>query len=237
MALYSYIKVRKTKKKRITIFISLFFIFCGLLIFAWTLLPIVIFELYYAPKFESLLKPIPANKKNSVKNNLTHVLGVTTTDYTKASVWFPTASHIKVSTTNTKVYQLSIPKLKIDNAITTIGGDDLSKSLIHFTGPVPGNNGNAVILGHSTLLFLYNPKNYKAIFSKLPDLEINDDIIVSIDQVQYKYKVYDMYITQPDDLTPLSQTFDEPYITLITCVPQGTYLKRFIVKAKLSNFQ
>ena len=83
---------------------------------------------------------------------------------------------------------------------------------------------------------LFNPKNYKSIFSTLPTLKKGDSIYIKSDGVQYRYVVYDMTVTDPDDLSPLEQQFDHAYVTLITCVPPGTYLRRLNVKAKLEKY-
>lgn len=204
--------------------VSGIFMTSGILIILWVLFPIILFELYYAPKFGTILAPIA---QADVK---TAVAGV---DYTKVNVWYPAAQKVINMPANIASYTLSIPTLGINNANVIVGGNDLTKSLIHFTGPLPGNLGNPVILGHSTILWFYNPANYKSIFSKLPDLEKGDEIIINSDQVQYTYKVFEMKVTSPSDLLVLSQTVDDYYLTLITCVPQGTYLRRFIVKAKI----
>ncbi|MBI4991289.1 sortase [Candidatus Gottesmanbacteria bacterium] len=233
MALYSYVKIRSTVKRRIAEILSVIFIFSGISLLSWVLFPIISFELYYAPKFNNLIKPIPAEIiKNTITNSLPAVLGVENADYTKASVWFPKAQNLKLASTNTS-YTLSIPKLGIEKANVLVGGEDLSKSLIHFTGPLPGNFGNPVIFGHSTLLWFYNPKDYKSIFSKLPELDINDEILVDVDNVTYKYQVYEMKVVSPDNLSVLEQNYDNAYITLVTCVPPGTYFRRLIVRGKL----
>lgn len=236
MALYSYAKKHTAKKrKRIASFISLSLIISGITLLFWVLFPIISFELFYTPKFGKLIGPIPnENIVQTLGTEFSQVLGGTNVDYTKASVWFPKAVNIKLAV-STSSYTLSIPKLRIDGATVTVGGEDLSKSLIHFTGPLPGNYGNPVIFGHSTLPFLYNPKEYKTIFTKLPDLVKGDDIFVTTDNVTYRYKVYDMRVTSPDDLSVLEQYYDSSYLTLVTCVPPGTYLKRLIIKAKLEK--
>ena len=235
MALYSYVKITPQPLRRILSYISVAMIVAGTSIFVWAIYPILMFELYYAPKFGTLLRPIPNEIiRTSIGTELSHVLGTQTADYTNASIWFPKATGIKAAK-EISSYQLSIPKLKIENATVRIGGEDLSKSLIHFTGPSPGAIGNPVIFGHSTLLWFYNPRDYKSIFSKLPDLSYNDKIYLTSDNVTYIYSVSEMKITSPNDLSVLSQDDNDAYITLITCVPPGTYLKRFIVKAKLET--
>jgi sortase A len=207
----------------------------GLLIIGWVIYPILSFELFYAPKFTGLIQPIPGEIiKDTISQNLPQVLGADNTDYTKASVWFPKAERIQTITDNSSYY-LSIPKVGVEQATVLTGSDDLSKSLIQFTGPLPGNNGNTVIFGHSTLLWFYNPKDYKAIFSKLPELIIGDEIIINVDNITYRYKVMDMRVVSPTDFSVLDQDFDGQNLTLITCVPPGTYLKRLAIHAKLDN--
>ena len=233
MALYSSVKVKHSRRKKIASVFSLIFIFSGTSILFWVLYPILAFEFFYSPKFVKLLRPVPNEMiRQSLENEFSQVLGTTTTDYTKASVWFPKAINIKLAATSS-TYNLSIPKLRIINAIVSVGSEDLSKSLIHFTGPQPGNYGNPVIFGHSTIPWLYNPQDYKTIFSKLPDLERGDEITINADNITYRYQVVDMRVTTPDDISVLEQNYDSAYITLVTCVPPGTYLKRLIVKGKL----
>lgn len=233
MALYSYVKKKSSFTRNIAKIFSLVCIFSGIALLSFVLYPIVAFELFYAPKFNGVVSPLPRDIKDTVIERLPHAFGAENIDYTKASVWFPKAVGLQRPRNTSSFYTLSIPKVGIQNANVAIGGDDLAKSLIHFTGPLPGSNGNPVILGHSTLLWFYNPKDYKSIFSRLPDLSKNDDIFVTVDSITYRYQVIDMKVVYPDDLSVLEQRNDDSYITLITCVPQGTYLKRLIVLGKL----
>ena len=218
--------------------LSIFLISTGLFILIWVSYPIVAFNIFYAPKFETIIRPVPQDNKSSsvlIKdNNLINVLGTMKTDYTKASAWFPKAAkNITLGQNKSNYYRLTIPRLKIENVSVMIEGEDLTKNLIQFTGPPPGNYGNVVIFGHSSLPFLYNPRDYKTIFTKLPDLKVDDDILVNIDNITYNYKVSDLKITTPDDLSVLTQEYNNAYLTLITCVPPGTSYKRLIIKSKL----
>ena len=233
MAIYSYTKTKAPISKKLLSVISVVLILTGLTLLTAVIYPIVAFEIYYSSKYANLIKPIPDDNK-SLTGNLSEVLGTAFTDYTKASIWFPKASRVNL-VRNSSQYLLSIPKLKVNKANVIVGSDDLSKSLIHFTGPLPGSRGNPVIFGHSAILLFYNPSDYKAIFSKLPDLELGDEIFIELDNVTYTFRVYDMFITSPSDLSVLEQNTDDEEITLITCVPPGTYLKRFIVKARLEK--
>jgi len=114
----------------------------------------------------------------------------------KASNWFE--DKIKPEdfiVSKIETYTLSIPKLGIKNAITTIGGEDLSKSLIHYPGTaLPGRIGNSVIFGHSALPIFFSPTNYKTIFATLPTLKIGDEIMVNYDGITYRYVIEQMFI-------------------------------------------
>lgn len=240
MTLYSYTKKKNRLDRKIIRIFSLLSILTGVGIISFVLYPILSFELFYAPKFNGMVKPVPQIPgeiiRETIVGNLPRVLGTDTADYTRASTWFPKAAdYTPPYQGNTVSYILSIPKVKIDNAVVMTGSDDLSKSLVHFAGPLPGNPGNTVIFGHSTLLWFYNPRDYKTIFSKLPELTHNDEIIITVDSVTYRFRVIDLRVISPEDFSPLIQDNDSSYITLITCVPPGTYFKRLAVKAKLEN--
>ena len=157
-------------------------------------------------------------------------------DFTKANNWFPNAPAQKVTPSKITHYRISIPKLKVDQAVVEIGGNDLDKSLIHYGGTAaPGEYGNAVIFGHSILPVFYNPKDYRSIFSLLPTLEKGDEIFIDYDGIQYKY-VVDKYLeVKPEDIEILEQRFDRQALTLVTCVPPGTYLRRGIIYAYLDK--
>ena len=62
---------------------------------------------------------------------------------------------------------------------------------------------------------------------------MGDEVFVDFDNVKYRYLVEEMYEVQPTDLSVLEQRFDGRYLTLITCSPPGTYLRRLIVKARI----
>jgi len=233
MPLYSYSKTKPKLSKKLGKIISLMLILGGLLLLFTVIYPIVTFELYYAHRFPDLTSPIV--DRDNLPDKLTQAFRVSFNDLTRASLWFPQATPVSKNEKFINKYSLSIPRLKIGNARVIIGSDDLSKSLIHFAGSMPGRIGNPVIFGHSTLLLFYNPNDYKTIFSKLPDLTNGDEISVDYDNVRYNYRVYKMYITSAKDLSVLDQNADEETLTLVTCVPPGTYFKRFIVKARLTK--
>ena len=100
----------------------------------------------------------------------------------------------------------------------------------------PGQNGNAVISGHSSN-YVWAKGNYNHIFQNLNNLAKGDKIDVKIIQkngrvIIYHYQISEKTITSPDDEKIFVQT-PESTLTLSTCWPLGTNFKRLIVKANL----
>jgi sortase A len=233
MALYRYVKETKVKKREIPKAFSLGFIVLGIGLLVWTVWPIIAFSTIAQQLFVQTISPISEDSMRL--NTLVSASSGEEVDYSNANTWFPTHPQ-KKGVTPVNTYSISIPKLRIENATVTVAGDDLNESLIHYGGtPLPGQNGNTVIFGHSTLPQFYNPKNYKTIFSLVPTLSIGDSIVITNDGVKYTYIIYDMIVVDPTDLRPLEQRFDDSYLTIVTCVPPGTYWKRLNVKAKLEK--
>jgi len=241
MALYKYVKVDNSPKKKFVNYFSLISLVLGSLLLFWSFYPIVSFELYSRLFIQnSVASPVPKSDVISSLMQNSSVLGSSNAfsnnlrDFTQVKLWFPNSSIKTTNHIDLKSYLLSIPKLNIKDAVVKVGEDDLSKSLIHYLPQtLPGNYGNVVIFGHSTLPQLYNTKDYKTIFTYLPSLEKGDKIDIQVNDVRYEYEVFDMFVINPDQVSVLDQKNDAAYLTLITCVPPGTYWKRLVVKAKL----
>lgn len=243
MARYVYLKKNNSLKRKIINLISYFFLILGSLFLFWSFYPIISFEIYSRFFIKNNLKSplVYQDKPNNLKEagsilGSFNIFSNNLRDFTNANLWFPSLGRVNAATSNINVkeYYLSIPKLNIKEAKVKVGGEDLAKSLIHFQPKsLPGEYGNVVIFGHSTLPQLYNVKDYKTIFTFLPSLEKGDLIKVKIKDVEYQYRVYDMFIVNPQDIWVLDDQKDNAYLTLITCVPPGTYLKRLVIKAKL----
>jgi sortase A len=133
-----------------------------------------------------------------------------------------------------RYYQLSVPSLGIEGAKVKVGGEDLAESLIHYGGTaMPGEVGNSVVFGHSVLPQFFRPDDYMAIFSTLHTLKKGMEMVVDFDGIEYRYQVVEIYVVEPDDFGVLNQSEEGSYLTVITCTPPGTYLKRLVVEAKL----
>jgi sortase A len=243
MPIHVYLKKKHytTKKKTINFFSYIFLIVGSLLLF-WSFYPILSFMIYSKLFIKNNINT-PLSKQNSTSslNEANSILGAFSIfsnnlrDYTRASIWFPASPQLnQLSQLTTKEYTLSIPKLNIKKARVMVGGEDLTKSLVHYLPrSLPGEYGNVSIFGHSTLPQLYNPKDYTTIFTYLSSLEKGDKIYVDIGELEYQYEVTALFIVKPNDISVLEQKKDASYLTLITCEPPGTWLERLVVTAKL----
>lgn len=198
----------------------------GLVILISSFWPILQYQLNEGRSYQTFLTPLVLEEGSEIA------------DYTKASNWFPDANKLSDLQNNSKVkfYSISIPKLKIKNATVSIGGEDLSESLIQYPGTaLPGKLGNSVIFGHSILPIFFDPKNYMSIFSTIPTLKKGDEINISFDGVSYNYEVEELFEVLPSDIQVLDQDTTDSFLTLVTCVPPGDPRKpkRLIVRARV----
>jgi sortase A len=206
----------------------------GFSILLYVLFPLISWQIYFQPAFASqnITLSIPrANLVELAKSSMD------ATDYTKVENWFkdfnPNSQKNQVEVAN---YTISIPKIRIQDAIVSTTDTDLGKHLVNYQGTgIPGKNGNAVIFGHSTLPQLFNPKDYKTVFANVYQLQNGDTIYAMLNNVTYTYKVFKTIVVDPSDSSALIQDYDNSYLTLVTCTPPGTIWKRLIVKARLEK--
>ncbi|MBI2414300.1 sortase [candidate division WWE3 bacterium] len=150
------------------------------------------------------------------------------------------ASNTGIDINAPEFYYLTIPKLGISKARVESKPANLDpdKALGHYVGSAfPGEVGNAFIYGHSVLPAFYNPKNYKSIFSTLSSLDVGDKFTIDYNNKTYTYSVEGKKTLKPEQVDPLA-TFKPGYlsestVTLMTCSPAGTKLKRLLVYASL----
>jgi len=138
-----------------------------------------------------------------------------------------------------KFFDLKIEKLKINDAVVETNSFNMNpdKYLGHYAGTaLPGEVGNVFIYGHSVLPFFFDPNNYKTIFSNLHQLENGDVVEIKYNGQNFKYQVFQKEVLDPKDVKPLETVtpayLNEKTISLMTCTPPGTSLKRLIVSAK-----
>lgn len=98
----------------------------------------------------------------------------------------------------------------------------------------PGEDGNMFLFSHSTDA-PWNIVRYNAIFYLLRELEPGDRVIVFYKDRRFDYIVFDKTIAEASDISFYTNRYDKPVLTLQTCDPPGTVLKRLIVRAKLAG--
>lgn len=136
--------------------------------------------------------------------------------------------------------KLIIPKINVevpvDYSVNTLSETQIQDSLrdgaTHYSLPgasaVPGQNGNTVILGHSSN-DIFNQGKYKFVFVLLDRLQPGDVFYLNYNSTRYIYKVTETKVIDPTDVQALEIGNDKPMATLITCTPPGTALKRLLV--------
>ena len=153
---------------------------------------------------------------------------------------------IKATPVN-KDFSIVIEKIKV-NAPIIAGVDStsyrdyiqaLKKGVAHAEGTaVPGSvdkpNNNVFLFAHSTLNFWDVPK-YNAVFFLLRKLEKGDRIVIFYKAKRYDYIVFDKRVVEANDVKYLTSPSKDPILTLQTCDPPGTQLRRLIVTAKLDQ--
>lgn len=241
MPLHVYLKENTSQKRKAINYISYITLSAGVLLLFWSFYPVISFELYSRFILKNGIdSPVPMGTVSSTRDSQS-VLGSSDAfssnlkDFTQAHLWFPNRqANDQKPATGVQEYKLTIPKINITKARVVVGGDDLTTSLVHYVPrSMPGEFGNVAIFGHSTLPQLFDEKDYKTIFTYLPSLQKGDSIIIEMGDLEYEYEVYDMFVVSPDKVSVLDQQYDASYLTLVTCVPPGTFWKRLVIKAKL----
>jgi LPXTG-site transpeptidase (sortase) family protein len=151
----------------------------------------------------------------------------------------PTASTAPaVTDTVPAANTISIPKINVNAPVQyepSIQEAAVQKALqdgvVHYGNTAfPGQVGNTAIFGHSSNDW-WEPGNYKFVFVLLDKLVPGDKITIDYNQHRYTYEVTGSKVVEPTDVAVLNKT-TEPTLTLITCSPPGTSLKRLVVTAK-----
>ncbi len=136
-------------------------------------------------------------------------------------------------------FSVVIPKIganarvlpNIDASNEKVYLDALKKGVAHAWGTAfPGEGGHVFLFAHSTDYF-WNVSNYNAVFYLLDKLEKNDEINVFFKGVRYKYKVIEKTVVDPSQVEYLTRKTNREFVTLQTCWPPGTTLKRLLVFA------
>ena len=133
--------------------------------------------------------------------------------------------------------EIIIPKINVQIPVVynvnSISENSIQKGLengvVYYADTAkPGQNGNGVIVGHSSNN-IFNKGKYKFAFVLLSRLENGDTFYLQRDGKRYTYQVYLKEIVAPTNVSVLGPRDKPATVSLITCDPPGTSLNRLVV--------
>jgi len=133
--------------------------------------------------------------------------------------------------------EIIIPKINVQipvvYGVTSIEEPAIQKALeggvLHYADTAqPGQNGNVVVVGHSSNN-IFNKGKYKFAFVLLSRLEPGDTFYLQKDGKRYTYEIYQKKIVKPNDISVLGPADRPATASLITCDPPGTSINRLVV--------
>ena len=139
--------------------------------------------------------------------------------------------------------EVIIPKINVEipvvygvNTIDEASVDNaLESGVVHYADTaIPGQNGNVVIVGHSSNN-IFNNGRYKFAFVLLSRLDVGDTFYLQKDGQRYTYQIYKKQIVKPTDVGVLGATDKPAAASLITCDPPGTSINRLVVIGQQIN--
>jgi sortase A len=113
----------------------------------------------------------------------------------------------------------------------------LTKGVAHAIGTAyPGNAGNIFIFAHSSANW-FTANQYNSVFYLVNKLETGDKIEMYFKGKKYEYEVTEKKYVEADEIQYLNNNSgaNTSILTLMTCWPPGTTLKRLIIRAKIIN--
>lgn len=122
---------------------------------------------------------------------------------------------------------VSIPQIKVSN-IPVYHGDSektLELGIGHIPQtslPIGGENTHTVLSAHSG-------RSNNTLFTNLDKLKKNDVFYINTLNLHLKYKIDDIKIVKPEDVSSLSVEKGKDLATLVTCYPTGVNTHRLLV--------
>ncbi|OGK30037.1 hypothetical protein A3G67_00185 [Candidatus Roizmanbacteria bacterium RIFCSPLOWO2_12_FULL_40_12] len=148
-------------------------------------------------------------------------------------------NEVEILTPEDPQFSVVIPKIGANARIlpNIDAGDEnvylpaLQQGVAHAAGTAfPGEKGHIFLFAHSTDYF-WNIGSYNAVFYLLYKLEKGDSVNVFFNGQRYVYKVLNKIVVNPHEVEYLTRKTNKEFLTLQTCWPPGTTLKRILVFA------
>lgn len=157
---------------------------------------------------------------------------------TSVSIDSPSSSYVANPAENLLPTRIVISKIGVDVKVanptsTNLNtlNDYLTRSTIRYPGSGNVEEGNILIMGHSSELKVVKNQIYR-VFSKVKTLVPGDEISVYAGSKEYKYRVKSMRMQSAKDPDAYI-SFEGRGLTLVTCNVLGQKEDRYIVNADL----
>jgi len=207
--------------------VPLLFLGIGVFLLVQIILPLISFKIWEISVTNQNSPLISPNSENQ------NVAGVSIQNHEN----FPAlvSTNTRTSPTPYSEFNLSIPSLKLERLKAKVDTNNFEQNLAHLPGSaLPGEKGNVFITGHSSLPQLFSTSNFKAIFANLPNIKKGDQIIIDAGGQKFEYIVDGLKIVNPKEIWVINPPDNQGrYLSLMTCVPPGLYLKRLVVISHL----
>lgn len=106
--------------------------------------------------------------------------------------------------------------------------------VVHPVSKDPGNFGNFFVTGHSSY-YAWDNGRFKDVFALLHEVKVGDLVEVYWEGKKYEYKIREVKVVSPTEVSVLNQPKDRSVITLMTCTPIGTNTNRLILIGDLKS--
>jgi len=180
------------------------------------------------------------NKKYMVKtDNITFKLDQNTNQPKGGLAKLLNIKPIEMLTPKDPNFSIVVPKIganagilpNINPADEKIYLEALKHGVAHAQGTAfPGEGGHIFLFAHSTD-YIWNVGYYNAVFYLLYKLEKDDEVNLFYKGQRYVYRVSDKAMVNPSQVEYLTRKTNREFLTLQTCWPPGTTLKRLLIFA------
>lgn len=157
-----------------------------------------------------------------------------------SDIFIPNFSGLNLAKNTTyRDYGIVIPAIFLDEPVvfnvdpndSKAYGAALKQGIAHASGTAfPDNPGLGYYFAHSSSQELAS--QYNAVFYLLGKLQPHEEIFIWHEGQDYTYSVTHSVVTNPSDVSFLTQQYDKETIVLQTCWPPGTTSKRLLVFAE-----
>lgn len=206
---------------------SLFSLGIGVFLLVQVIMPLISYKIWEITLYNqnmTLINPLPDTQS---------VLGISIENKDNFPAFI--SNSVRLTPPSYKDFTITISSLKLENIKVVVDTNDFEQNLAHLPGTaLPGEKGNVFITGHSSLPQFFRPGNFKAIFANLPQIKKGAEIVIEAGGQKFTYVVEGLKVVNPKEISVINPPDNEGrYLTLMTCVPPGLYLKRLIVLARL----